>query len=264
MRFQFNGYSLVRNGLVLGAIAIFAASAFMNVSGWVAAATTLPQAVANGSLSFGMELIGVTGLAWSGFQMSNGRYGRAFLALGIGLAIIYFNTMATENFLSVQSDLLVNAIEMDGQVTMNFDAELATRQAEIDSIITQNGGTIPRPADVVEQSYSHLDPDKNPINMRNKDAEIGMRLRYDELTGEMTELREERVAPAVGANDTARSVVTGNARTKLIWTVEAFKAAAFLILGHTRIISFTEKKIRRKWAAIRKNQQKAKTRKRQP
>jgi hypothetical protein len=264
MRFQFNEYSLVRNGLVIGAIAIFAASAFMNVSGWVAAATTLPQAVANGSLSFGMELIGVTSLAWSGFQMSNARWGRALLALGIGLAIIYFNTMATENFLSVQNDLLLNTIEMDGQVTMNFDAELSTRQSEIDSIIEQNGGTIPRPADVVEQSYSHLDPDKNPINMRNKDAEIGLRLRYDELTGEMSELREARIAPAVGANDTARSVVTGNDRTKLIWTVEAFKAAAFLILGRTRIISFEEKKRRRKWAAIRKNQQNAKPSTRQP
>ncbi len=59
----------------------------------------------------------------------------------------------------------------------------------------------------------------------------------------MTELRAARATPAVGANDPARSVVIGNDRTKLIWTVEAFKAAAFLILGRTRIISFEEKSV---------------------
>jgi len=262
MKLKFNEYSVVKNGFVLGAIAIFAASAFMNVSGWVGAASTVSQAVANGSLSFGMELIGVTSLAWAGFQSSKKRYGRALLALGIGLAIIYFNTMATENFLAIQHDLLVNDIELSGQVIGNIDAEIATRQTEIDSIITQNDGTIPRPADVVEQSYSHLDPDKNPINMRNKDAEIGMRLRYEELTGEMSELREARAADAVGANDTARSVVTGAARSSLIWTIEAFKAAAFLILGRSRIISFGEKeKTRKQWAVIRKKEQLAKEKK---
>lgn len=254
MRFKFNEYALVRNGLVIGAIAIFAASAFMNVSGWVAAATTAEQAVANGSLSFGMELVGVTSLAWSGFQMSNGRYGRALMALAIGLGIIYFNTMATENFLNVQEDLLINNIEADGQAVINYEAEISTRQREIDSIIEQNDGTIPRPIDVVEQAYSHLDPEKNPINMRNKEMEIGLRERYEEVTDEISDLREARATPAIGANDQARSVVSGGARTKLIWTVEAFKAAIFLILGRTRIISFEERKRRQKWAAIRSRQ----------
>jgi len=263
MKFKFNEYSFVRNGFIIGAIAIFAASAFMNVSGWVGAATTTSQAFANGSLSFGMELIGVTSLAWAGFQSSKQRYGRALLALGIGLAIIYFNTMATENFLAMQHDLLVNTIEMDGQILTNFDAEIATRQTEIDSIIVQNDGTVPRPADVVEQTYSHLNPDKNPINMRNKDSEIGLRLRYDELTGEITELREAKIAPAVGANDQARSVVTGAARSSLIWTIETFKAAAFLILGRSRIISFGEKeKTAKQWAVIRNKERIAKQKKR--
>ena len=262
MRLKFNEYSFVRNGFVIGAIAIFAASAFMNVSGWVGAASTIEQAVANGSLSFGMELIGVTSLAWAGFQSSKKRYGRALLALGIGLAIIYFNTMATENFLTMQHDVLVNTIETDAQILTNFDAEIAMRQTEIDSIVEQNGGTIPRPVDVVEQSYSHLDPDKNPINMRNKDAEIGLRMRYDELTGEISNLREAKIAPAVGANDEARSVVTGMTRSSLIWTIEAFKAAAFLILGRSRIISFGEKgKTAKQWAVIRNKERMAKEKK---
>lgn len=259
MKFKFNEYSFVRNGFVIGAIAIFAASAFMNVSGWVGAASTVDQAVANGALSFGMELIGVTSLAWAGFQSSKKRYGRAILALGIGLAIIYFNTMATENFLTMQNDVLVNAIETDGQIALNFDAEIATRQTEIDSIIEQNGGTIPRPTDVVEQAYSYLDPDENPINMRNRDSEIGLRERYEELTGEISQLREAKVAPSVGANDEARSVVTGTARMSLIWTIEAFKAAAFLILGRSRIITFGEKgKTSKQWAVIRNKQRLAK------
>ncbi|MFQ5564583.1 MAG: hypothetical protein ACE5FO_13565, partial [Parvularculaceae bacterium] len=153
------------------------------------------------------------------------------------------------NFLNVQEDLLVNNIEADGQAVINYEWEIATRQREIDSIIEQNGGTIPRPTDVVEEAYSHLDPEKNPINMRNKEMEIGLRGRYEELTGEISDLREARATPAVGANDQARSVVTGDARTRLIWTVEAFKAAIFLILGRARIISFEERKRRQKCAA---------------
>ncbi|MEM6537387.1 MAG: hypothetical protein AAF668_06615 [Pseudomonadota bacterium] len=253
-------FNRVRTGFAIGAAAIIAATAFMNVSGWVAMAGTTSQAIANGVLSSGMEAMSISSLALAGHQASKGRWGRALTLAGAGGAVIYFNTLATESFLAVQGDMQANAIEGDAAAVETVQGQIATIDTEIQSIIAQNGG-VPRDIETIERAYSHLDPETNPINMMRKDAEIGARLRYEELLAERDGLLRSSESAAVGANDAVRTVIPGGQLPGFIWSMEIIKASASFMLGTNKVIPFWDEeaklkeKKRRKWAAIKGRKQ---------
>lgn len=220
-----------RLGLAGGAAALGLSTGFMNVSGWIAQAETPTQQWLNGAMSAGMELFAASALAWAGHQLSRGRWSRAGAAAIAGAAVVYFNTLATQNFMAVQRDAQTNAIELSSRGVEISEAELARVQREVNSLIEQNGGTIPRPIDVIEAAYAHLDPQTNPINMGRKDAEIGLRREYNRLQAEARLIREAAAGNAVKANDTVRAVIPEEHLATFIWVLEGLKAGAFFLLG---------------------------------
>lgn len=252
-------FNMARWGLLAGIGAIALSSAFMNVSGWVSMAATAQQALANGVLSGGMEATALFAIPYGGFMMRRGDYGKAVLALSIGAIAIVTNIYATENFLHFQTDTLVNTIELSGVEVSNIDAQVTNLNREIDSIIAQNGGTIPRDVETIENAYSHLDPDKNPINMGRRDAEISARLRYEELQENITALREQRAPSSVTANDVGRSVIPPEHMRKFVTALELMKATGLYVIGNsTMFLGAKARKAyenRKKWAIIKKKQQ---------
>lgn len=221
-------------------------------------AASLHQAIPNGVLSSGMELIALFSLPYAGFMIRRKDYGKAMLALAVAAIAISTNIYATQNFLHVQSDMLVNTIELSGMELDQINAQIGDAQREMESIIAQNGGAIPRDIETIEQSYANLDPDKNPINMMNKDAEIGARLRYEELQAQVEALRAQSANPAITANDTARSVIPPEHMRTFVTALELMKACGLYILGNsTMFLGAKARKAyenRKKWAVIKKKE----------
>jgi hypothetical protein len=220
-----------RLGLAGGAAALGLSTGFMNVSGWIAQAETEAERILNGAMSAGMELFAASALGWAGYQLSRGRWSRACAAAIAGAAVVYFNTLATQNFLQLQRDAQANAIELSAEGVGISGAELARIQREVDSIIEQNGGMVPRPLEVIEAAYAHLDPASNPINMGRKDAEAGLRREYNLLQEEARLIREAAASDAVSANDAVRTVIPEEHLATFIWVLEGLKAGAFFLLG---------------------------------
>ena len=154
---------------------------------------------------------------------------------------------------------MVNAIELSGAELGQVDAQMTDIQKEMDSIIAQNGGTIPRDLETIEQSYAHLDPDKNPLNMMKRDAEIGARQRYEELQSNLEALRAQRIPSAVTANDSAHAVIPPQHMRTFVTALELMKATGLYVLGNsTMFLGAKARKAyenRKKWEAIRKKTQ---------
>jgi len=256
-------FHLARAGLALGALALFASTAYMNVSGWVLQADTLAQGVTNGLMASGFELMALTGLAWAGFQYATGRKGAAVVAGAIAVTAIVFNTFAAQNFLHLQADELANAIEMSGQNLDVFNSEIEGLDRQIESIIEENGGTIPRPVDAINAQYSHFDPDKNPINMGRRDAEIALREEYERLQAQILELKRSSAGAAVTANDSARTVIPAAMLGPFVWALEVIKGTVFFALGTANGNSKRSKPLtdaeKRKWAIIRAKERQQQT-----
>ena len=249
-----------RLGLAGGALALFVSTAYMNISGWVAQADSASQAFANAAMAGGFELMALCGLAWAGYQYSKGRWGPAAITAAIAIAAIIFNTFAAQNFLHLQADELTNLIEMSGYTLSADQLQIDTLKEQVDSLIAQNGGTIPRPVEAIEAQYAHLDPDANPINMGRKDAEIALRTEYDRLQAEIDRLMRGAADNAVTANDTARTVIPTSMLGPFIWMLEAIKGTVFFALGTTSGASKRSKQAtehRKKWAIIRARQREA-------
>ncbi len=252
-------FHFARGGLALGALALFASTAYMNVSGWVAQADALDQGITNGLMASGFELMALTGLAWAGYQYARKQKLAAFIAGAIAVTAIIFNTFAAQNFLHLQADELANIIELSGQNLSVTEIELSSFERQIESLIEDNGGTIPRPVNAINAQYSHLDPDKNPINMGRRDAEIALREEYNRLQASMQELRRNSVGAAVTANDTARTVIPAAMLGPFVWALEVIKGTVFFALGTAsgnaaKPVSDAE---RRKWAVIRAKQRRS-------
>ncbi|MEM9261951.1 MAG: hypothetical protein AAGA22_00075 [Pseudomonadota bacterium] len=251
-------FTFARVGLGIGAAAIFASTAFMNVSGWVAQADDTAQAVANGLLASGFELMALCGLSWAGWQYARKRKAAAMIAGAIAIVAIVFNTFAAENFLHLQGDELVNAIETSGQTVEVSAAEIDALQAQLDSIVQQNGGNVPRPIDAIEAQYAHLDEESNPINMGRRDAEIALRKEYERLSADIRELRRDASGASVTANDTARTVIPSSLLGPFVWALEVIKGTIFFALGTATGTPKQTAEDRQKWAIIRAKEEGAK------
>ncbi len=251
-------FNWVRWGLFAGIAAITLSSAFMNVSGWVSLAATAQQAVANATLSGGMELIALFSLPYAGFMIQRRSYGKGLLALTVAGVAVVINIYATENFLHFQVDTLVNTIETSAATLSEINAQISDLQREVESILARYDGQVPRDAETLDTAYGNLDPDDNPINMRNRDLEIGDRQRYDELKTQIDALRQQRIELSVGANDTARTVIPEEYMRRFVIALELIKATGLYVLGSSQFfMSATERKRleqRRKWAIIRQKQ----------
>lgn len=224
-----------RIGLAVGATGLAAATAFMNVSAWVGQGATLSDRWINAAISGSLEVIGITAIAWAGHQASKQRSLRAGLAAIAGAGAIYFNTQASIGFFEAQETAGANRIEQAGASVETDAARIARLDAEIAAIREQNGGVLPRNAAAIESAYAHLDPARNPLNMARRDAELALRREYERVAGEIDALRAARAQEQVIANDAYRPVIPADQRLVFIWAVEAFKGAAFFLLGTGQI-----------------------------
>ena len=192
-------FNLARLGLLTGALGLFGSTAYMNISGWVAQADDAPQAIANGSMAAGFELMALCGLAWAGLQWARKRRGAAVVTGAIAAAAIVFNTFAAENFLHLQAGELANAIETSAQTAQVTQAQIDALSAELQGIVENNDGKMPRPVEAIEGYYSRFDPESNPINMSRKDAEIALREEYERVQGEISAARQAMIGDTVRA-----------------------------------------------------------------
>ncbi len=251
-------FNLARIGLGAGILTIVAASAFMNISGWVAIAETKPQMLANAGLSSGLELTALFALPYAGRVMGRGTYVKALMALAIGGAALGVNIFATYNFLDVQTDVVVNNIEAASADVGLIDSQIADRQQEMNSIIDRNDG-VPRDVETLEESGRHLSDEENPLNARERDREIGDRRSYERLQGEIDDLREQRAGSAVIANDTVNSVIPDEHLKTFVTILELMKATGLYVLGNSRLFYGRNYNDNRKWAAIRAKQRAKRT-----
>lgn len=247
-------FKRVRIGFLLGIGAITLSSAFMNVSGWVSMAASFNQAVANGLLSGGMELIAICALPFAGFMMKTKHYGKAALALAIAGAALSINIYATQNFLHLQTDQLINGIELSGLELSQIEAQISDINREIESIIESNNGFVPRDIETIEGSYANLNAEENPINMMRRDAEIGARQRYEELMAQKDTLRSARIDPSLLTNDQARSVIPPERMRAFVIILELMKATGLYAFGSSTLFwsnkQRTDHARKRKWAII--------------
>jgi len=244
-------FTVARLGLGVGAAALFVSTAFMNVSGWVAQADDAAHAIVNGMLASGFELMGLCGLSWAGWQYARKRKAAAVIAVAIAIVAIVFNTFAAENFLHLQGDELVNAIETSGQTVEVNAADINALQAQLASMVEQNGGHVPRPVEAIEAQYAHLDEESNPINMGRRAAEIALRQEYERLSTEIRELRRAASGASVTANDTARTVIPTSLLGPFVWALEVIKGTIFFALGTATGTPSQTAKDRQKWAIIK-------------
>jgi hypothetical protein len=249
-------FNLARLGLGVGILTIAAASAFMNISGWIAIAETTSQMFANAGLSSGLELTALFALPYAGRVMGRGTYVKALMALAIGGAAMGVNIFATYNFLDVQTDFVVNNIEMAEADVGLIDSQIADRQQEMNSIIDRNDG-VPRDVETLEESGKHFPDEDNPINARERDNEIGDRRSYERLQREITDLREQRAGSSVLANDTVNSVIPDEHLKTFVTILELMKATGLYVLGNSRLFYGRNYNDNRKWAAIRARQRSA-------
>lgn len=249
-------FTLSKLGLVSGIGAITLSSAYMNISGWAAMSASTDQLLANIGLSGGMELTALFALPYAGFMIRRKAYGKAALAFAIAAVAISTNIYATQNFLHFQTDTIVNAIELSGTELAQIDAQIAQYQQELESIIAQNGGTVPRDAETVTRSYGVLDEEKNPINTMRREAELGARTRYEQILNQVEALRAERAAPSIDANDVGRSVIPPQYMRYFVTALELMKATGLYILGNSTLFMSAKDQAkyahRKKWAIIRK------------
>ncbi len=201
----------------------------------MAQGSSLPEKIVNGCISGSLEAVGAAGLAWTGYQVARKRPLRGVLAAAAAAGAIYFNTGASQNYYAAQDAAAQNQIEASGQTAVIASEAITRLETEIAALIEQNGGSLPRPLPVIEAAYSHLDPDKNPINMARKATEEGLRMEYERLQGEIARHREGEAAATVAANDQPAPVIPKDQRLAFIWAIEAFKGGAFFLLGTDRL-----------------------------
>lgn len=247
-------FNLARLGLGIGALGLFCSTAYMNISGWVAQAEDTAQAIANGALAAGFELMALCGLAWAGYQWAKGRKPAAIITAGIAVAAIIFNTFAAENFLHLQAEAVTNGIEASAQNVDVIRAEISSLEMERQGIIDNNGGRVPRPIEAIEAYYGRFDPESNPINMSRKAAEIELRREYERIQSELSQARRSLAGDAVAANDTARTVIPTSMLGPFVWVLEFIKGTVFFALGNAEGDHAQRKALedRQKWAIIRK------------
>lgn len=230
-----SNWPLSRIGVGFGAATLAGATGYMNVSAWVAQASIRAEQIVNGCISGSLEVVGGAGLAWAGYQFSKKRPLRAALAAAAAAGAIYFNTGASLNYYEGQDAAARNAIELSGEEAASGAALITRLEDEAAAIITQNGGTLPRPLPAIEAAYSHLDPATNPINMARKATEVSLREEYERLQDEIADLREARGADVVASDDAVRPVIPEGQRLAFIWAVEVFKGSAFFLLGTDKL-----------------------------
>jgi len=249
-------FNLARLGLLAGALGLFGSTAYMNISGWVAQAEDVPQAIANGSMAAGFELMALCGLAWAGLQWARKRRGAAVVTGAIAAAAIIFNTFAAENFLHLQAGELANMIETSAQIAQVTQAQIDALSAELQGIVDNNDGRIPRPVEAIEGYYSRFDPESNPINMSRKDAEIALREEYERVQSEIAAARQAMISDSVRANDDAHTVIPTAMLGPFVWVLEIIKGTILFALGthEARNPRSPDAADRQKWAIIRAKQ----------
>ena len=243
-------FNISRLGLGAGILFVAAASAYMNVSGWAAMAETAAQLRANVALSSGFELTALFALPHAGRLMGRGTYAKALMALAIGAFAIGVNIYATQNFLFEQMDFAGNVVEGAQADLAAVNEQMSDLEAERQSIIERNDG-VPRDVETIEESYDNLDEEENPINMMRRDSEIGDRQRYDEITAQLEELRENRTEASVSANDPVRSVIPAKDVKTFVTSLEIMKAFGLYVIGNNRLFWGPSYKSKTNWRGRR-------------
>lgn len=243
-------FHFARIGLGIGAAALFLSTAYMNVSGWIAQAEEPSGAIANATLAISFELTALCGLSWAGFQYAKGRKSAAGIAAAIAIVAIIFNTLAAQNFLHAQAQDLSNTIEFSGQTVAVNQSEISVLEDEVESIVRQNRGKIPRPVDAIEARYADLNPERHKGKIARLNAEIALRREYDRLQAEIRDLRRDASEAAVTANDTGRTVIPASVLGPFVWALEIVKGTIFFALGTATGKKPQTKQDRKKWAII--------------
>lgn len=223
---------LAMAGSGLGATA---ATGYMNVTAWMAQAGDETERLINATISGSLELAGVAGIAFAGYQVHKKRPLRAALSGAFACAAVYFNVGASEQYYASQDAARENAIEASAAAVPTLNATIERLENEIDSMVEQNGGNIPRTPEIIEAAYQHLDPEKNPINMGRKATELAVRKEYDRLQEELTAARDALSDAAVQSNDEFDPIIDEENRLAFIWALEAFKGGVFFMIGTEKL-----------------------------
>lgn len=224
-----------RTAMAASGLLATGATGYMNVSAWINQAATEPEKWINGTISGSLELAGVAGIAFAGYQIHKRRPLRAGLAAAFACTAVYFNVGASEQYYAAQDAAKENTIEASAAALPKLEGDIRRLESEITSLIEQNGGKIPRTPEIIEAAYQHLDPDTNPVNMGRKATELAVRTEYDRLQGDLETAREDLAGDKVAANDEFNPIISKDNRLAFIWALEAFKGGVFFMIGTEKL-----------------------------
>lgn len=207
------------------------ATGYMNIQAWRAQASSLTEEWINATISGSLELAGIFGLAFAGYQIHRHRPLRAAMSGAMACLAIYFNTGASLRYYGAQDTIRENAIQHAQSSVVELSSSIEDLELEKASIIEQNDGTVPRKIVIIEAAYSHLNPDTNPLNMSRKNTEIGLREEYNRIQAELSQARSALNLNTVSADDTYTPIVSKDQRLIFIWVLEVFKGCVFFIIG---------------------------------
>ncbi len=216
-----------------GAALIAGATGYMNIAGWVAQANDEASAWVNGALATGMELAAAGGLAWAAYQLGQRRPLRAAFAGAVGGMLVYFNTLAAQNFIHVQHDRGEAGISAATLNAADIAREIARHEREIAAIERRYGGAPPRPVGALSAASAGLQNTRrrDAALLRQLGAEEASRMAYDAARAEIERLREEKRDMHITAAQEVRTVMPAEMIVPFIWAMEIVKGSIFFILG---------------------------------
>ena len=128
---------------------------------------------------------------------------RAIFAAAVGGVLIYFNTMAAQNFLHTQFDARRDVIETAQVSSTDDTARLTQIGAEVAAITAANANAIPRPLVAIDAAIAGFDAtdERNAARLRRLGVERGLRLEYDRLQAEAAALRAASTSDRVASDN---------------------------------------------------------------
>jgi hypothetical protein len=172
-------------------------------------------------------------LAWAAYQLGQRRPLRAVFAGAVGGMLVYFNTMAAQNFIHVQHTQGAEQASEAALTVEDSAGEIARLERELLAIEQRNGGALPRPIAALDAAATGLNIERrrDAAVLRRLGEERALRTAYDDAQADIAELRADMRGGRIEAQREVRVVMNADQIVPFIWAMEILKGSIFFILG---------------------------------
>ncbi|MEL6243939.1 MAG: hypothetical protein AAFQ21_16360 [Pseudomonadota bacterium] len=217
-------------GLALVVLSFLIVSGVANIVVWWNSAEGWARYVFT-TVGLGAEVWGALGLLLMTLRFFQGQWLKGAICAALWLPALAFNGYSTYRFFVIQGAEIAQEGEIDQTAQSLAQSALAALEVERASVIARNDGTVPRPLETIDAAYSHLDPDRNPVNMARKGTEEGLRREYNRIQGEIAAQRAILLDKAGADLAPGEKTISDNrVWIGLVAWMEAIKALALWVM----------------------------------